>query len=94
MVLDRLMRQHHGYMLGVHGGGAGLLHVSWPHLNSRDRAHDSYKLASMFVPRTSGLYANTKITMAIFAVFTIIILVGPFKLPSLASSPTRHDLVV
>jgi len=29
----------------------------------------------MFVPRTAGLYNNTKITMAIFAVFAIIILV-------------------
>lgn len=37
---------------------------------------DRYKLASMFLPKTATLYRGTKITMAIFAVFAIIILVS------------------
>ncbi|WRT70236.1 uncharacterized protein IL334_007231 [Kwoniella shivajii] len=39
-----------------------------------------YKLATLWLPRTQGLYINTKITMAIFSIFSIIILVATFTL--------------
>lgn len=38
----------------------------------------SYKLATLWLPRTSSLYINTKITMAIFSIFSIIILLVTF----------------
>lgn len=37
-----------------------------------------YKLATLWLPRTSSLYINTKITMAIFSIFSIIILLVTF----------------
>ncbi|KAL1412770.1 hypothetical protein Q8F55_000517 [Vanrija albida] len=32
-----------------------------------------YKLASLWMPKTAGLYKNTKITMAVFSVFSVLI---------------------
>ncbi|RXK35896.1 hypothetical protein M231_06816 [Tremella mesenterica] len=37
-----------------------------------------YKLASMFLPRTSWLYVNTRVTLAMFSIFSIIILIVTF----------------
>ncbi|RSH91876.1 hypothetical protein EHS25_009246 [Saitozyma podzolica] len=41
-------------------------------------AYFIYKLASMFLPATSWLYINTRVTMAIFSAFAIIILIVTF----------------
>ncbi|WWD19623.1 hypothetical protein CI109_104085 [Kwoniella shandongensis] len=41
-------------------------------------AYFIYKLASLWLPKTSTLYINTKITMAIFSIFAVIILIVTF----------------
>ncbi|KAK8853207.1 hypothetical protein IAR55_003909 [Kwoniella newhampshirensis] len=49
-------------------------------------AYFIYKLASLWLPRTSTLYINTKITMAIFSIFAIIILIITFAVGCICMS--------
>ncbi|OCF39163.1 hypothetical protein I317_07023 [Kwoniella heveanensis CBS 569] len=39
-----------------------------------------YKLSTLWLPRTQGLYKNTRITMAIFSIFSVMILLATFAL--------------
>ncbi|ORY33361.1 hypothetical protein BCR39DRAFT_519441 [Naematelia encephala] len=52
-----------------------------------------YKLASMWLPRTAYLYINTKITMAIFSIFSIIILIITFVFGCLCMSNFGKGLI-
>ncbi|WVQ84498.1 hypothetical protein IAT38_006650 [Cryptococcus sp. DSM 104549] len=56
-------------------------------------AYFSYKLTTLWLPRTSGLYVNTKITMAILSIFAIIILLVTFAFGCLCMSNFGKGLV-
>ncbi|OCF77306.1 hypothetical protein I204_01293 [Kwoniella mangroviensis CBS 8886] len=56
-------------------------------------AYFIYKLATLWLPRTEGLYSNTKITMAIFSIFSIIILLATFILSLLCINDFGKGLI-
>ncbi|WWC72007.1 uncharacterized protein I206_105966 [Kwoniella pini CBS 10737] len=56
-------------------------------------AYFVYKLATLWLPRTEGLYSNTKITMAIFSIFSIIILLSTFLLSLLCIGDFGKGLI-
>ncbi|WWC64588.1 uncharacterized protein I303_107199 [Kwoniella dejecticola CBS 10117] len=56
-------------------------------------AYFIYKLATLWLPRTEGLYSNTKITMAIFSIFSIIILLATFLLSLLCIGDFGKGLI-
>ncbi|WWC91697.1 uncharacterized protein L201_006643 [Kwoniella dendrophila CBS 6074] len=56
-------------------------------------AYFIYKLSTLWLPRTQGLYSNTKITMAIFSIFSIIILMATFFLSLLCMNDFGKGLI-
>ncbi|RSH79858.1 uncharacterized protein EHS24_009521 [Apiotrichum porosum] len=56
------------------------------------QAYFIYKFASMWIARTENLYINTKITMAIFAVFSIVILTTTFIYSCICMSNFHNGL--
>lgn len=56
-------------------------------------AYFIYKLVTLWLPRTSSLYINTKITMAILSIFSIIILLVTFIFGCMCMSNFGKGLV-